>query len=94
MKPAEYAKLIGRSAHFVRLACQQGQIKAIVITHGKRHEYEILEGERYEQETEKQNHQGAADLSVVTDDTGKRLVEGNRCGGNDLHSGISHLHMD
>lgn len=74
MKPVEYAKLIGRSAHFVRLACQQGQIKSIVITHNKRHEYEILEGRHYEQETEKQNHQGTADLSVVTDDTGKRLV--------------------
>lgn len=52
MKPEEYAKLIGRSAHFVRLACQQGQIKSIVITHGKRHEYEILEGRHYETSNE------------------------------------------
>ena len=70
MKPAEYAKLIGRSAHFVRLACQQGQIKSIVITHNKRHEYEILEGERYEQETQKEMHQSSGHLSVVPDDHG------------------------
>lgn len=48
MKPAEYAKKIGRSEHFVRLACQQGQIPCIVVTHKKRHEYEILEGEENE----------------------------------------------
>lgn len=44
MKVKEYAKLIGRSKQFVRVACQQGQIKAIVLKHDSRHEYEILEG--------------------------------------------------
>ena len=45
MKPAEYAKLIGRSTQFVRLACQQGQIKCIVVKHKKRHEYWINDEE-------------------------------------------------
>ncbi len=43
MRVKDYAKLIGRSEQFVRVACQQGQIKAIVIKHNSRHEYEILE---------------------------------------------------
>ena len=49
MKVKDYAKLIGRSPQFVRLACQQGQIRAIVIEHDSRHEYEILEGRSNEQ---------------------------------------------
>lgn len=43
MRVKDYARLIGRSEQFVRVACQQGQIKAIVIKHKSRHEYEILE---------------------------------------------------
>ena len=50
MRVKDYAKLIGRSEQFVRIACQQGQIPCIVIKHKKRHVYEILEGGNYEQE--------------------------------------------
>ena len=48
MKVKDYARLIGRSPQFVRTACLQGKIKAIVIEHDARHEYEILEGSSYE----------------------------------------------
>ena len=66
MKPAEYAKLIGRSAQFVRLACQQGQIPCIVVKHTKRHEYEILE--RRHDEKSKESDTGCAVRSVVRGD--------------------------
>lgn len=42
MRVEDYARLIGRSPQFVRLACQQKQIPCIVLTHKKRRSYEIL----------------------------------------------------
>lgn len=54
MTVKEYAQLIGRSEQFVRLACQQGQIRAIVIKHKSRHTYEILE---VNNDTQKQSNQ-------------------------------------
>ena len=56
MKVKEYARLIGRSEQFVRVACQQGQIKAIVNKHKSRNSYEILEG-NYEQENNQEGYQ-------------------------------------
>ena len=59
MRVEDYAKLIGRSPQFVRLACQQKQIPCIVLTHKKRRTYEILEVNNEKKESDqKQNHLG------------------------------------
>ena len=59
MRVKDYAKLIGRSEQFVRLACQQNQIPCIVLTHKKRRTYEILEETNEKKESnQKQNYLG------------------------------------
>ena len=63
MKVKEYAQLIGRSEQFVRVACQQGQIRAIVNKHKSRNSYEILEG-NYEQENNQEGDQMGVIRSV------------------------------